>query len=208
MSVSAIGGSSTWPVSTQTPPTPPPMTNTAKLLGLSTDQLTQDLQSGTTLSSLASQDGVSSSSLISSIEQDLQANAPQGAQSPSSSQLQQIATDIASGVKPGGHHHHHHGGGGVNPFDPTQSTDPSVNPFDPTQSTDPSVNPLAAPVTSTAQSNLTSLASALGTDPSTLFSQLTSGQDLSSLLSSGAGAGYGSSLLNAGTGGIAFDQYA
>jgi len=39
------------------------MTDTAQLLGLSTSQLDQDEQSGTTLSSLASQDGVSSSSL-------------------------------------------------------------------------------------------------------------------------------------------------
>ncbi len=65
-------------------------------------QLDQDLQSGTTLSSLASQDGVSSSSLTSAIESDLQANAPQGAPAPSGDQLQQMATEIAAGTPPTG----------------------------------------------------------------------------------------------------------
>jgi len=268
MTVSAINGSSSWPVSAQTSPSPPPMTNTAKLLGLSSDQLNQDLQSGTTLSSLASQEGVSSSSLVSSIEQDLQADAPQGAQTPSSSQLAQFATDIANGVRPGGHHHHHHGGGGMNLTDTSQLLGLSTDQLNQDLQSGTTLSSLAAqqgvssdsllssiesdlqanapqgvpalsssqltqmatdiangtpPVgggsdqgglfaggatSARAQSNLSSLASTLGTDPSTLFSQLTSGQDLSSLLSAGSGAGYGSSLITANTGGIAIDEYA
>lgn len=110
MSVSAIsGGNSAWYTQAQAQQNQPQMTDTAKLFGMSTSQLDQDLQSGTTLSSLASQDGVSSSSLLTAIESDLQANAPQGAQSPSSSQLQGMATNIANGTGPaGGHHGHHH----------------------------------------------------------------------------------------------------
>jgi hypothetical protein len=111
MSVGAVsGGNSAWYAQAQTPPSPPAMTDTAKLFGISTSQLDQDLQSGTTLSSLASQDGVSSSSLTSAIESDLQANAPQGAPAPSSDQLNQMATNIANGTAPAHHHggHHHH----------------------------------------------------------------------------------------------------
>jgi LysM repeat protein len=72
------------------------------LLGLSSQQLQSDLQSGQTLSSLAQQQGVSTSSLLSSVEQDLQANAPQGAPSLSSSQLQQFANNIINGNPPAG----------------------------------------------------------------------------------------------------------
>jgi hypothetical protein len=111
MTVSAVNGSSSlWPAQAQKPPTPPAMTDTAQLFGLSTTQLSQDMQSGTTLSSLASQDGVSSSSLISAVESDLQANAPQGAPALSSDQLTQMATNIANGTGPAGHPHggHHH----------------------------------------------------------------------------------------------------
>jgi len=115
MSVSAInGGNGAWytQAQTQAQPAQPDITNTAKLFDMSSSQLDQDLQSGSTLSSLASQDGVSSSSLISAIESDLQANAPQSAQPLSSSQLQGIATNIANGTGPAGGHrggHHHHG---------------------------------------------------------------------------------------------------
>jgi hypothetical protein len=111
MTVSAVnGGNSLWASQAQQPPTPPAMTDTAKLFDMSTAQLSQDMQSGTTLSSLASQDGVSSSSLISAVESDLQANAPQGAPALSSDQLTQMATNVADGTGPAGHHHggHHH----------------------------------------------------------------------------------------------------
>jgi uncharacterized protein YidB (DUF937 family) len=79
---------------------PPALTNTAQLLGVSTSQLSSDLQSGQTLSSLASSAGVSSSDLLSAVETDMQANAPSGAPAPSSSQLQEMATDFINGSVP------------------------------------------------------------------------------------------------------------
>jgi lambda repressor-like predicted transcriptional regulator len=83
---------------------PPSFSDTAQLLGISSQQLQSDLQSGTTLSSLAQQKGVSSNDLLASVEQDLQANAPQGASSLSSSQLQQMASKLinASALSPAG----------------------------------------------------------------------------------------------------------
>ena len=80
---------------------PPAMTNTAQLLGLSTSDLSSDLQSGQTLSSLASSAGVSSSDLLSAVQSDLQANAPSGSSALSGNQFEQIATDIINGTGPG-----------------------------------------------------------------------------------------------------------
>lgn len=111
MAVSSVSGSSSlWPVQPVSWRTPPPMTKTAQLLGLSTSQLTHDMQSGTKLSALASQQGVSTSSLISSIESDLEANAPQGAAALSGTRLSQIATRIANATQHSGHSHHRGGG--------------------------------------------------------------------------------------------------
>ena len=59
-----------------------------------------------------------------------------------------------------------------------------------------------------AQSNLSSLASTLGTDPATLLAALTQGLDLSSALSGPSATGYGTSVGSSITGGVAFDQYA
>ena len=78
----------------------PSFSDTAQLLGMSSQQLQTDLQSGTTLSSLAQQKGVSSSDLLASVEQDLQANAPQGASGLSSTQAQQMATNLINGTPP------------------------------------------------------------------------------------------------------------
>ena len=78
----------------------PSLSNTAQLLGLSSDQLQSALQSGGTLGSLASSKGVPSSDLLASVEKDLQANTPQGAPTLSGSQLQQIATSIINGTQP------------------------------------------------------------------------------------------------------------
>lgn len=62
MSISSIGSAGTagmsYTQSTQRPQ-PPAMTQTAQLLGISTDQLSTDLKSGSTLSSLASKAGIS-----------------------------------------------------------------------------------------------------------------------------------------------------
>ena len=173
MSVSAVsGGNSAWYTQAQSQPAQPEMTNTAKLFDISSSQLDQDVQSGTTLSSLASQDGVSSSSLVSAIESDLQANAPQGAQQLSSSQLQGMATNIANGTVPaGGHHggHHHHGMGMT---DATQLLDTS---------TDSSTTTSTSTSTSTSQD---------GT------SQLNTGQSLVSMLAANAYANSASSLAS------------
>jgi flagellar capping protein FliD len=154
------------------------LTETAQLLGVSTSQLNQDVQSGTTLSSLASQTGVSSTSLVSAIESDLQANAPQGAQPLSSTQLTQIANNIANGTAPSGGGQFSAGGsaGGVTGAGP--------------------------------QSNLASLASTLGSDPTTLLAQLISGQDLSSALSGPSATVSGTSLANSILGGVAVEEYA
>lgn len=80
--------------------THPSFANTAQLLGMSSDQLRSALQSGTTLSALASTKGVSGSDLLASVETDLKAGAPQGAPSLSTDQLQQIATNIINGTPP------------------------------------------------------------------------------------------------------------
>jgi uncharacterized protein YidB (DUF937 family) len=157
---------------------PPALTSTAQLLGLSTSQLSQDLQSGSTLSSLASQAGVSNSDLISSITKDLAANAPQGAPALSRTQLTQMATSIATGSAPSG---------------TAWSSDST--------SSSPSGSGVSA------QSNLSSLASVLGTDPTTLLEQLTAGQDLSSVLSGSGETGYGTSVADSVNGGVAFDEY-
>jgi hypothetical protein len=81
MSITPIGNQGVWNVGQQSVQRHhPSFTNTASLLGLSSTDLTSQLQSGTTLGELAQQKGVSSSDLLASVEKDLQANAPQGAQ--------------------------------------------------------------------------------------------------------------------------------
>jgi hypothetical protein len=77
------------------------MTETAKLLGMSSSELTRQLQSGKPLDSVASSKGVSQSAVVKSVESDLKTNAPAGAPSLSGSQLTQLATSIASGAPPG-----------------------------------------------------------------------------------------------------------
>ena len=147
---------------------PPPLslTNTAQLLGISSSELSSDLQSGMTLAQLAQEKGVSSSDLLSSVEKDMQANAPQGAPSLTSDQLQQMATDIINGTPPS-----------------SSST--------------------------TASSNLDSLANATGIDSTTLLQALSSsGGELSQLLNNPAETGYGTTIAGAITGGVAVDEYA
>jgi hypothetical protein len=143
-----------------------PLTDTAQLLGISTSQLSGDLQSGQTLSSLASCTGVSSSDLLSAVESDLKANAPSGAPALSSSQLQQMASDFINGTTP------------------------------------------STPASASAASNLGTLASATGLYSSALLAQLSSGADMTQLLSSPGTTGYGSTLADEINGGVAIDQYA
>ncbi len=69
---------------------------------MSTDELRQAQQSGTTLNDLAKQKGVSSDDLIKSITADLKADKPEGAPELSDTQLSDMASNIASGKRPQG----------------------------------------------------------------------------------------------------------
>jgi len=103
MNIGAVGGASAaWSMQSSSRPAPPSLTETAKLLGMSGSELTQQLQSGKSLDSLAKSKGVPESAVVTSVESDLKANAPAGAPSLSGSQLRQIATTIASGRPPSG----------------------------------------------------------------------------------------------------------
>ena len=82
--------------------TPPEMTNTADLLGMSADELRDAQRSGTTLADLATQKGVSKDSLVKSLASDLKANKPEGASELSEAQLTEMATNIAEGKRPQG----------------------------------------------------------------------------------------------------------
>lgn len=84
------------------PPTggPPQMNEVAKLLGLSSSELSSELGSGKTLSTLASEKGVSSSELVKTIETELSAHKPEGAPELSASELTKMATSIANGTPP------------------------------------------------------------------------------------------------------------
>jgi hypothetical protein len=169
-------------------PKPPDMTNTAKALGLSADDLQSELKSGKTLDAIAQDKGVSSDDLLSAVKTDLQANKPADAPELSDDQLTQMATAVAAGQGPGGPGgpggaHHHHGGGGG------QATASILG----TSASDTS-------------SNLSSLADALGTTSDDLLSQLTSGNDLSSLFGQSSSATWTSS--GASTSGLAVDMYA
>jgi hypothetical protein len=165
------------------------LSNTATLLGLSGTQLASSLQSGTTLSSLASQKGVSSSDLLASVESDLKANAPQGAPALSGGQLQQVATSVINSS-------------GFAPPSATSGAGGSGGGWS------GGVSSLGATSSTTASNNLKSLASATGLDPSSLLSRLQSGQDLSSLLGSAGQTGYGSSVASSVRGGVMYDEYA
>ncbi len=100
MLISSVGSASNIATSEPQQHTRPEMTEVAKLLGLSTSQLTNELQSGATLSELASKKGVSSTELIKTIEGELAAHKPEGAPPLSSTQLTQISTSIANGTPP------------------------------------------------------------------------------------------------------------
>lgn len=104
MTISSIGSSAA--VQGYAPPRPrhepPPMSNTADLLGVSTDELREAQRSGTTLSDLATQKGVSSDDLMKSVTADLKANKPEGAPELSDSQLADMASNIAAGKRPQG----------------------------------------------------------------------------------------------------------
>jgi hypothetical protein len=171
MTISAVSSASALTTTASTRrPTPPALTGTASLLGISTSQLSSDLQSGTTLSSLASSAGVSSSALLTSVKSDLTANAPSGAPALNSDQLTAMASGLIEGTAPGS------AAGGAS--------------------------------SASASANLESIAGAIGIDPDDLLSQLKAGGDVSSLLSAPGETGYGSSLGDSISGGLAVDEYA
>jgi LysM repeat protein len=199
---------------------PPPMTNTAQLLGLSTSDLSSDLQSGKTLSSLASAAGVSSSDLLKSVETDITANAPQGAPALSSNQLNQMATNMINGTgQSGGHHHHHHGGAsatsmsdtadllGVSTTDLASDLQSGQTLSSLASSAGVSSSDLLKSVESDLTANAPQGASALSSDQlKQMATDLINGAGFGggNLLSGSSPSGYGS----AASGAVAVDQYA
>jgi hypothetical protein len=160
--------------------TPPEMTNTAKLLGVSAEELRDAQRSGTTLSDLATQKGVAKDDLVKSLATDLKANKPEGAPELSEAQLTEMATNIAAGKRPQGPPPGGPGRGGPPDGDGDR-----------------------------AQANVSSLAEALGTDAGTLLGKLRSGEDLTTLLRGATGYGSSSSSATASlTNGLAIDRYA
>jgi uncharacterized protein YidB (DUF937 family) len=144
-------------VSPLMPPPPPPggretvktaMQAAAAKLGLSDSDLQTQLQSGQSLADIASKQGVSKDDLVNSIADSLKSSTtplPNGVDPTS------LATKLVEGKgRAGGHHHHHGGGGGAKPVDPTTGSD-------------------------TSSQNLQTLATSLGTDPTTLLQQLQTG---------------------------------
>ncbi|MFN8132152.1 MAG: hypothetical protein U0R70_11455 [Solirubrobacteraceae bacterium] len=103
MNIGSIGGSTAM-LRLGPPPHSPDkaMGSTAKLLGMSTDDLKKELSSGKTLNDLAKAQGVSHDALISSITDGLKASAPAGVQAPAGLDPTKIAEDIAAGKAPGG----------------------------------------------------------------------------------------------------------
>lgn len=160
-------------------PPPDAFKSTASLLGVSTDDLKSQLDSGETLDSIASKKGVSSTDLLSAVKQDLTTNRPADAPPLSDDRLTAIASGIASGNGPGG------AGGVRHGHSPSKAAGTTAS--DPTQT-------------------LQSLADVLGTTSDDLLSKLQSGSDLSSLFGQSGSATWGSQ--GASTSGLAVDLYA
>ena len=78
------------------------MAPTAKLLGLSTSDLKQQVDSGQTLEQIADAQGVSKDDLLGSIKEGLKASKPDGAPELSEAQLTEMAGNIAAGKRPQG----------------------------------------------------------------------------------------------------------
>jgi hypothetical protein len=187
---------SSWsPIGGQNPSQPPnpqqALQPVATLLGTTTQDLMTKIQSGQTLSSIASSQGVSQNSLVSAIEQGLQNAAPQGSSQngPSQSDLATIAQNIASGTMPVGGHHRHHGLGGS--FNSTGSSLADNSGSDSTSTTSAS--------STTASTAFSTLASDLGVDPNSLLQSLVSGETLTSVASAqGISASNLQSILSTG----------
>jgi hypothetical protein len=155
----------------------------ASLLGTTSQDLINQMQSGTTLSSIATQQGVSQNDLITAIEQGLQSTNPSTsaiAQNSSPSSIATLAANIANGTaKVGGHHHHHHHAGS------SSSSSSSTSSTSASSDTDgDSDGSGTAGSTGLGTSTVNSLASILGVDPTTLLQALSSGTSVSDLASS------------------------
>jgi hypothetical protein len=113
--LSAVGGVSAQASTSQRPEGLPPMPEVAKLLGMSSSEVSGAMQSGSTLSGLASEKGASQSELVKTIETHLSAHKPEGAPELQAGQLTQMATSVANGTPPGPSPSgtHSHGGGGT-----------------------------------------------------------------------------------------------
>jgi transposase-like protein len=130
-------------------------------LGLSTTSLQQELESGESLSSIAQTQGVSQSTLLQSISTAL----TQSGSSASGSQLQQVASNIAS--RTGGHHHHSGGSGSSQSFSSTllqalEASNSTTNPA--------STDPLTADAAQLLDPSSSTSSSTPGTDPSSTSS--------------------------------------
>jgi hypothetical protein len=130
----------------------------ASLLGTTAQSLVDQMQSGATLSGIATQQGISQNGLINAIEQGLQSTNPQTsaiAQNYSPSSIATLAANIANGTaRVGGHlHQHQHDG----------------------------VQPASTMSAAVGTGTVTSLAAILDVDPETLRQALS----LQSMLSSG-----------------------
>lgn len=97
----------------------------AKELGMSTDDLEQQLRSGASLDDVAKANGVSHDDLVATITQALQGSQGASGDGQTSSGLDQLAERIA-GAHPHHHGHHHH-----KATDATAA--PTTQPVDPTQ---------------------------------------------------------------------------
>jgi LysM domain len=143
----------------------------ANLLGTTSQSLISQMQSGATLSGIATQQGVSQNDLITAIEQGLQSTNPQTSaisQNGTPSSIATLAANIANGTaKVGGHHHHHHGGGSTSTTSTTDTDDDS----------DTSSSGIGS-------STIDSLSSILGVAPETLLQALSQGTSVSQLASS------------------------
>jgi hypothetical protein len=160
-------------------PKPPAMDNTAEALGLSTDDLQNQLKSGRTLDDIAKAQGVSSDDLLKALKSDLTANKPAGAPELSDDQLTALATGIAAGKGP-----HGPGGPGGSPPPRRIGSDDS-----------------------TTDTNLATLADGLGISTDELLQKLQGGFNTSSLWGSSTTNPYASSKYSV-AGGVAVDTYA
>lgn len=103
----------------------------AQLFGESSDQLMSELNSNkTSLSDLATQKGVSQTDLLTAVKAGLRQTAASNGQTPSDTQLTNIANRVANHKHGGGHHPH---GGGAAPVGSSTSSTSTSATTDPTQ---------------------------------------------------------------------------